>query len=128
MNTYNARTTLKRFNASEQAQMWEEIGDLLGPGASAAALAPDYGVGLKYWGWINPALWLTTGDIAWRESLGEEVDFQAWFTEQAAGKDFFIVTLFDEFDRQPQLRDLLYSRYTIFHQGSDYMVFDLRSP
>jgi 4-amino-4-deoxy-L-arabinose transferase-like glycosyltransferase len=128
INAYNARSALKRFDGAAQARAWEEIGALLGPGASAAALVPDYGVGLKYWGWINPALWLTVDDIEWRKSQGEAVDFQAWFEAQAAGKDFFVVTLFDELERQPGLKDLLFERYPLYRQSPDYLIFDLRSP
>lgn len=125
---YNARTTLKRFDAAAQARVWEEIGHLLGPGASTAALVPDYGGGLKYWGWINPALWPTENEIQWQESLGDVSEFTARFDEIAAGKDFFIITLFDELERQTDLKSLLYERYPVYHQSPDYLIFDLRSP
>lgn len=128
VNAYEARSTLKRYDAAAQARAWEEIGDLLGPGASVVALVPDYGGGLKYWGWINPALWPTEGEIDWRESLGDEVDLQFWFDERAAGKDFFVITLFDELERQAGLGDLLYSRSSLYRQTPDYLIFDLRSP
>ncbi len=127
VNAYEARSLLKRYDAAAQARAWEEIGALLGPGASVVALVPDYGGGLKYWGWINPALWPTDDEIKWRESLGGEVDFQSWFDEQAAGKDFFVITLFDELDRQPALGSLLYARYPLYRQTPDYLIFDLRA-
>jgi hypothetical protein len=126
INGYNARTTLKRFDAAQQAGMWVDIGQTLGHGASVAALVPDYGCGLKYWAWINPSLWLTEDDIAFRESVGQSVDFPAWFEDQAAGKDYFVVTMFDELDHQPQLKNLLYDRYKLFKQTPDYLIFDLR--
>ncbi|MBE0696676.1 MAG: glycosyltransferase family 39 protein [Anaerolineaceae bacterium] len=126
INGYNARNTLKRFDAAKQAGIWEEIGQTLGHGASVAALVPDYGVGLKYWAWINPSLWLTEDDIAFRESVGQQVDFSAWFEDQAAGKDYFVVTMFDELDHQQQLKKLLYDHYVLFKQTPDYVIFDLR--
>ncbi len=128
IHAYEARSILKRYDAAAQARAWAEIGELLGPGASVVALVPDYGGGLKYWGWINPALWPTEGEINWRESLGDGADLQRWFDERAASKDFFVVTLFDELDRQVGLVNLLYSRYSLYRQTPDYLIFDLRSP
>ncbi len=127
MSGYTARTTLKRFDAAGQTAVWIEIGDYLGQGAPVAALVPDYGVGLKYWGWINPSVWLTGDEITWRQSIGQEIDFAAWFEEQAAGKGFFVVTLFDELDRQPLLKSLLYERYPVLKETPEYLIFDLRN-
>jgi len=126
VNTYQARTVLKRFDASAQAQVWQEIGEVLGPGASVAALVPDYGGGLKYWGWINPSVWPTADEINWRESIGQGGNYPSWFDEQAAGKDYFVVTLLDDLDRQPELKSLLYQRYVVMKQSPDYLIFELR--
>lgn len=124
-NGYEARTVLKRFDAEKQARIWKEIGDSLGPNASVAALVPDYGGGLKYWGWINPSIWPTADDITWRESIGQQVDFTAWFDEQVAGKNYFVVTMLDDLDQQPELKSHLFSKYGIRVQTPDYFIFDL---
>lgn len=123
---YTARNQLKRFDAAAQAQAYEAVGQALGPGASVAALTSDYGSGLKYWGWVNPAVWQTSADIQWRESLGEDFDFQAFFEKEANSRDFFVVTDFEEFARQPALKELLETRYSVFQQGPGYLIYDLR--
>jgi 4-amino-4-deoxy-L-arabinose transferase-like glycosyltransferase len=123
---YNAHTVLKRSGAVAQAQIWEAAGQALGPGASAIALVDDYGTGLKYWAWINPAIWPTADDIRWQESNGQSFDFKAFFDKQAAGKDFFVIALFDELDRQSDLKEVL-SSYSVFRQGPGYLIYDLRS-
>lgn len=126
LNGYEARTALKRYDGHKQARAWEEIGERLGPGAQVAALVPDYGSGLKYWAWINPSIWPTVADIAWRAGIGQQADFSTRFEEQVAGKDYFVVTLFDDLDQQPDLKALLYDRYHLMWESADYLVFDLR--
>jgi 4-amino-4-deoxy-L-arabinose transferase-like glycosyltransferase len=126
-NGYNARSQLKRFDAGKQARALSEIGTLLGRGASVTALVSDYGCGLKYWGWINPSIWLTEDEILWRASLGQVDDFSARFQELVTGKDFFVITQFSELDQQPELKSLLFERYSILKQTPDYLIFDLRA-
>jgi hypothetical protein len=127
INAYSARTTLKRFDAAGLAHTWTEIGQFLGPGSSVTALVDDYGSGLKYWGWVNPAIWPTADDASWRASIGQEEEFEARFAELAAGKDFFVVTLLDDLERQPELKTMLYERYPVLQQSQDYVIFDLRA-
>ncbi len=88
IGSYEARLVLKRSGAVDQAKTWETVGQSLGPGASVIALVDDYGTGLKYWAWINPALWPTAAEIQWRESTGQKFDFTIFFGDQVAGKDF----------------------------------------
>jgi hypothetical protein len=125
INGYNARTTIKRSDASAQVQTWEAIGSALKPGASAVALVPDYGVGLEYWAWINPAIWPTADDLQWQQSQGSDADFEQLFQETTAGKDSFVVGALDELALQPQLRNTL-QKYPVLAQGDGYQIYDLR--
>ncbi len=126
MEGYSARTALKRSDAAAQAQMWAAIGHDLGPSASVVALVPDYGAALEYWGWITPATWLTSADIRWQESLGENFDVRAEFSGLAEGKDFFLVTELADLDLQPELKQLLDADYPLYRQSKDYVIYDLR--
>lgn len=128
IGSYEARLVLKRSGAVDQAKTWEAVGQALGPGASVIALVDDYGTGLKYWAWINPALWPTAAEIQWQESTGQKFDFTIFFGDQVAGKDFFVVTLLDELALQPDLSELLSARYPVYRQGSGFLIYDLRSP
>lgn len=125
---YEARSAIKRSGAVDQANAWEAVGQALGPGASVMALVDDYGTGLKYLAWINPALWPTAADIQWQATTGQDFDFALFFDGQAASKDFFVITLFDELDRQPDLRERLTAGYPVFRQGPGYLIYDLRAP
>jgi hypothetical protein len=128
INGYNARSALKRSGAADQAKAWAAVGQVLGPGASVIALVDDYGTGLKYWAWINPALWPTAADIQWQASIGQDFHFTEFFHSQVIGKDFFVVALFDELDRQPELKALLSVHYPVFKQAPGYLIYDLRTP
>lgn len=126
LNGYEARTQIKRSGAYAQAQAWSAVGEKIGAGASAAALVTDYGVGLKYYGWVNPKLWPTAADIRFRITSGKTFNFEAFFRKQVEGRDFFIVSPLDELELQPELKELLYKNYPLVSQSSEYAIFDLR--
>jgi len=71
---------------------------------------------------------MTSGDISYRELAGQELDMQAIFKEQVEGKDFFLVTLLGEFEKQPALKSMLYNHYPVYEETGDYIIFDLRYP
>ncbi len=127
VNGYDARTSIKRSGAVAQAQVWEAVGKALSPGASVVALVPDYGGGLKYYAWIDPSLWPTSDDLQFQSSVGQAESFQSLFKSQVSGRDFFVVSMLDELDLQPQLKQAL-EKYPLLRQGPGYMIYDLRSP
>jgi 4-amino-4-deoxy-L-arabinose transferase-like glycosyltransferase len=125
---YEARQAIRRSSAQAVAQVWTETGLALGPRASLAALVDDYGAGLKYYAWINPSLWPTADDIRFRREVGQNFDFSSFFAEQAAGREYFLVSPLDELERQPELKEMLETRYPLLREGVDYRIYDLRAP
>ena len=71
---------------------------------------------------------MSSADFAVRELAGQEFDMRSWFNEQVNGKEFFLITQFDELDRQPQIKQLLIDNYPVYLSTSDYLVYDLRNP
>ena len=128
ITSYDARTTLKRGDMAAQAAVWEGVGQALGPGASVVALVPDYGAGLEYYAWITPAVWPTVNDIEFRVENGQNQNFNNLFDSQVSGRDFFVITLFDDLDQQPALKAILTEQYPIYRQAPGYIIYDLRSP
>ena len=51
--------------------------------------------------------WMSTSDIGLRELAGMDVDLDEAFHSVVEGKDYFIVTQFDELERQPDLKQTL---------------------
>jgi hypothetical protein len=126
--SWDSIVTLKRVDYSNEVTFWEKLGTKLGHDASVVGLTQDYGFRLAYYGWLTPVNWMTSGDFAYRELAGSRFDnIKSLFDEQTAGKDYFLVTLFNELDSQPELKQIL-AGYTVAEQTDDYILYDLRKP
>jgi hypothetical protein len=126
IKTWDVRVTLKRDDYRAETVFWQKLGKQLGNGSSVVGLLHDYGYRLAYWGWIQPTNWMTSGDFNFRALDGRSFDMEQLFEEQTEGKDFFVVTLFSDYERQPKLRSLLERNYPVLVQEDDYLIFDLR--
>jgi hypothetical protein len=125
---WDVRNTLKRQNFQGEEKYWQKLGQTLGQDTSVVGLTHDYGYRLAYWGWVETTNWMTTGDMNLRSLAGQTYDMQKTFDDQAAGKDYFVVTLMNEFNNQPALKKLLTENYSIYEDGGDYLIFDLHKP
>lgn len=128
IKAWDVVVTLKRQDYRSEAAFWQELGQTVGQDTQVVGLLHDYGYRLAYWGWISPTNWMTSGDFNLRELAGQQFDIQQVFEEQTAGKDVFVVTLFDEFERQSELKDMLVKQYAVLRQTDDYIIFDLHQP
>jgi len=125
---WDVRVELKRNNYNDEVSAWKELSSLFQPEDSIIGLTPDYGYRFEYWGWHKIENWMSSADFAVRELAGQEFDMVSWFNEQVKGKEFFLITQFDELDRQPQIKQLLIDNYPVYLSTSDYLVYDLRNP
>lgn len=107
---------------------WAEIGDKLGHVQGVVGLTQDYGYRLAYWGWQGNTAWLTTADVGVRDLAGQNLDLAQNFPQAVAGKKYFVVTMFGELEKQPELKDILYKNYPIYAQTDEYVIFDLQHP
>lgn len=128
VQSWYARARLAVTDYRNEAFFWAEIGDKLGHDASVIGLTSDYGYRLAYWGWQGSSSWYSGGDIALRYLAGENIDLAQKFTEDVAGKQYFLVTVFSDFNDQPVIKDLLYSHYPIYAETDEYLIFDLQNP
>ena len=123
---WNTRAEMKSIDYRPEAQMWIEISEKIGD-KNTAGLTQDYGSRLAYWGWKNLTAWPTYGDLIYHDDLrGAQIDFEGQFETIALKKELFLVTDFDELDRQPFLKEKL-SGYSIFAEDDGYVIFDLTS-
>jgi 4-amino-4-deoxy-L-arabinose transferase-like glycosyltransferase len=123
---YESYSTLKRTNYSGEVTFWQEMGGNLSHSAQVVALSEDYGYRLAYWGWISPVNWMNTEDIRLRTESGQSFDFEQYFESQVRDKDYFLVTLLDELDKQPELKQHLYGHFPIQQQTSRFVLFKLK--
>jgi hypothetical protein len=125
---WNVRVDLVRDDFRDEPQFWAELGDKLGHTTPVLGLTQDYGNRLAYWGWQQVEEWPTTGDQNLRALAGNARTFDEIFKERIAGKEYFLVTHFKQFDSQPDLKAKLFATYLILEQTPDYIIFDLRHP
>jgi 4-amino-4-deoxy-L-arabinose transferase-like glycosyltransferase len=128
VQSWYSRNTLMNSDYRPEEAFWAEIGDKLGHNANVVGLTQDYGYRLAYWGYQSSSAWFTSGDIEARYLAGIDVDLLAKFQEDTAGKQYFLVTMFGEFENQPQIKDLLYANYPVYAETDEYIIFDLQHP
>ncbi|MCX6067002.1 MAG: glycosyltransferase family 39 protein [Chloroflexi bacterium] len=102
-----------------QAAFWAQVGETIGHQPGSVALTTDYGYPLAYYGWQNADPWPLAPDIQ---------DFDEVFSRLRQGKSYFLVTDFDEYERQPELQKRLNEKFPVLAQGRGFIVFDLYHP
>ena len=118
---WTIRTNMSLNNFTSQVELNQQIGEALNHQPGVIAVITDYGYPLEYYGWQNNDPWPLSADLKTKY-------FPTVFTRLAGHKSYFLITDFDEFDRQPQLKKYLYDQYPVLLQGKGYLVFDLLHP
>lgn len=126
--TWDIRNQMKAVDYRPQVEMWEQIGDEFEDGARVVALTQDYGSRLEYWGWQESANWPYLGDAGYANIRGGTFSFDDLFDRYASKMSYFLVTDFEEFDRQTELKERLITFYPVSSQGDGYLIFDLKNP
>lgn len=122
----------------EKVRVAKEIGDIVGHSTNNVLLTPDFGRIIAYHGELSGLPWPTSKALYGRRMRGTDVpniekDFTAQYIKLLyQGKfieytpDFFIITAFDEFEKQTSLKKILYENYPLLAQNDNYLIFDLR--
>ncbi|MBI5933182.1 MAG: glycosyltransferase family 39 protein [Chloroflexi bacterium] len=120
---YVARSVLLAEDFRHEPAYWQAVGEAVPADADVIALAQDYGYRLMYYGWRRVGLWPLASGLA--ELRGNKLNAEKIFAESAADKDYFLVTLFSQLDKQPDLKKIL-DQYPIAAQGDGFVLYDLR--
>lgn len=126
LKAWDARVTFKKVDYHNETRFWEKLGDQLGHDSRVTGLLTDYGYRLAYWGWMDVDPWMQTSDISLREMAGSEVDINAAFQKEVAGRDYFVVTLLGDFEKQPELKAALNAAYPLIETNDEVLIYDLR--
>ncbi len=120
---------LAREDYRHEPAHWANIGEIIDHNPSVVGLVHDYGNRLAYFGWVTPKIWPPLGQQNLRELQGKPaIEVQEWFNKRAGNKDFFLVTMKNQFENQPELKKLLNDNFPVFAEGDGYLIFDLRNP
>jgi hypothetical protein len=125
---WDVRNQMKAVDYRPDAVMWAEIGEQFDEKARVIALTQDYGSRLEYWGWRESANWPYRGDAGFANIRGGVFSFDDLFNRYASKMSYFLVTDFEEFNKQPELKERLFSFFAVSAQGDGYLIFDLRKP
>jgi hypothetical protein len=125
---WDIRNEMKAVDYRPQATMWAEIGERFDDKERIVALTQDYGSRLEYWGWRNSVNWPHVGDAGFANLRGGLFSFDELFNRHSSKMGYFLVTDFEEFNRQPELKERLFNSYPVYLEGDGYLVFDLRNP
>lgn len=133
----------------KEISAFREIGELVNHGTNNVFLTYDFGRALTYHGEFAGLPWPTEFSMQSRKEMGvpvpdkEEIFNSRYLlirthksslfnTKTVYGDyiqytpDYFIITAFKEFDKQPDLRKFLYYNFPVLAQTEDYLIFDLR--
>jgi len=119
------RSKLRRSDYSEEVNFWKELGEELGRDAEVAGLFENYGYRPSYWGWMDVMPWQHSEDIGLRELAGQDVETAQNIGGTLQGVDFFIVSDFNEFEKQPQLKSYLEENTTMYLESGYAVVYRL---
>ncbi|MBN2115876.1 MAG: glycosyltransferase family 39 protein [Anaerolineales bacterium] len=125
---WDVRNQMKAVDYRPEAAMWVEIGGQFDDEARVIALTQDYGSRLQYWGWRRFSTWPYGGDAAYANIRRGVFTFEDLFNRYSSKMSYFLVTDFDEFNRQSQLKERLFSSYPVYLEGDGYLIFDLKHP
>ena len=124
--TWDVRNQMKAEDYRPQAAMWAEIGEQLDDDARVVALTQDYGSRLEYWGWRESLHWPYLGDAGYANVRSGRMTFDDLFDRFSSKMTHFLVTDFEELERQPELKERLFSFYPVSAEGRGYLIFDLK--
>jgi hypothetical protein len=125
---WDVRNQMKTVDYRPEADTWAEIGEQFHHSTRVIALTQDYGSRLEYWGWRRFSNWPYSGDTAYANIRGGVFTFDDLFERYSAKMSYFLVTDFEEFNRQPQLKERLFTFYPVYAEGDGYLIFDLKHP
>lgn len=124
---YVGRSVLIARSYANEPLAWQKIGEAIPSDGKVIALTSEYGNRLMYYGWRGIAgYWPASNDLKLFSMAGSApTDFDDFFNEKTAGMDYFLVTMFSEFDAQPELKNILNNKYPIYSEGDGYVLYDL---
>ncbi len=123
MTFWQTRVELLSVDYRPQAAFWASVGEALDHQPSVIAVTQDYGYPLVYWGWQRVTVWPEARGEFFGAQSNE--DTASRFDRLTSNKAYFLVTDFDELDRQPGLEEILRGNYPIHAEGEGFVIFDL---
>jgi hypothetical protein len=125
-----ARSIMLGKNYRNEAVAWQQMGEHLPEQGNLIGITHEQGYRIAYYGWRQALPWSTTAadEQAVSASADPQAAFKALFDKAISGQEYFIVTLFNDFNSLPMLGAYLYDHYPIYAEGDGFLIFDLTQP
>ena len=122
-----SRSILLSKDYRNEAIAWQNMRQGLPPTGDLIGITHEQGYRIAYYGWRHVTPWPYTAadEQALASSADPQAEFQTRFENFVKGQEYFVITLFGEFDSQPLLKTYLFGHYSIYSQGDGYLVFNL---
>jgi len=123
---WNVYKTLNERDFRNEPRGWELIAEEIPQDKQVVGLTHNYGFNFIYFGYQVIQSWPYTSDVDFISMRGDDLydNFDQFFYAMVEPNDIFLVTLFQEFEAQPQLKEKL-SEYPIYSEGVGYIMYDL---
>jgi hypothetical protein len=120
------RSILLSKDYRNEAISWQNMRQGLPPTGDLVGITHEQGYRIAYYGWRHVTPWPYTAEDEQALSGGNpQSGFQALFENYIKGQEYFVITLFGEFDNHPLLKSFLADHYPVYSRGDGYLVYDL---
>ncbi len=127
VRVWQVKVDLDQRDYRNEAASWRDLRENLPRDGEIISLTQAYGYRIAYFAWVDSAIWPVSADLRLEKIKdGGTFNFEHEFSKRTAGKDYFLVTDFGEFNRQEELKQILYERYPNTIEGDGFIIFDLR--
>src|SRR3990172_29973 len=127
LTAWTSRSTLLGVSYKDEPPFWERIGSAVPTDGKTIGLVQAYGHLLSYYGWRRVDLWPITGELNLAGLRGNQpAEFESFFLDHTAGKDYFLVTSFNQLEQQPLLAEYLKTHFPVYSEGAGFIIYDLR--
>ena len=123
--SWHSLTFWARVDYRDQPIVWREISSQIPKDGKTIAVTQDFGLRMLYYGWRRVDLWPNANQIEVREMREKGIPFDSLFAKQTKGKKYFLITDFEDFEEQPELKDFLNNQFKILEHNEHYIIFDL---
>jgi 4-amino-4-deoxy-L-arabinose transferase-like glycosyltransferase len=122
-----ARSIMLSKNYRFEAIAWQNMRQALPKEGDLIGITHEQGYRIAYYGWRHVTPWPYTAEdeSPLHNNPDPMGDFVNRFENAVKGQEYFVVTLFNDFDSQPLLKAYLYDHFPIYSQGDGYLIFDL---
>jgi hypothetical protein len=131
VSTAVGAASLRVPESDETIRTAQAVGEHVHHSTRTIFLASASGLPLRYYGQLAGIVWPNTSPRE-RQIAGDEPRLSAEqrleMIQQTSSPEYFIVTDFEELERQPDLRDLLERNFPTLTRTDRYVIFDLRVP